>query len=101
MFEELHTEIGAIMLTQWSFPDEAINIVKNHHNLSDNNNSREILIVNLADILTRKIDYSLKPDDDIPVEEIESAKLLNLDKYAIQAVLHDANKDLKEIQKQI
>lgn len=101
VFEELHTEIGAIMLTQWSFPDEAINIVKNHHNLSDNNNSREILIVNLADILTRKIGYSLKPDDDIPVEEIESAKLLNLDKYAIQAVLHDVHKDLKEIQKQI
>ena len=102
VFEELHTEIGAIMLTQWNFSADAINIVKNHHDLTDNNNhTREILIVNLADILTRTIGYSLTADDGIVIEEINSAQLLNLDKTALEAIINDAQKDLKDIQKQM
>lgn len=102
VFEELHTEIGAILLSQWHFAEEAINIVKNHHDLSDkNNHNRELLVVNLADILTRKIGFSLKPGKDIEIEDIESAKLLNLDKASLEKILNDVEKDLDEIQKKI
>lgn len=102
VFEDLHTEIGAIMLTQWHFPEETINIVKNHHDLSDaNNHNRELLIVNLANILTRKIGFSLKSGEDIVIEDIESAKILKLDKSTLESILDDVEKDLDVIQKQI
>jgi len=102
VFEELHTDIGAIMLTQWHFPEEAINIVKNHHNLSDENkHSREILIVNLADMLTRKIGFSLKSGEDLIIDDIESAQLLNLNKSTLESIITDAQNELEETQKQI
>lgn len=102
VFDTLHTEIGAIMLTQWHFPEEIINIVKYHHDLSDKKlHTNELLIVHLANILVRTLGFSLKPDEGIEVEEIESAKLLNIDKSSLEEVLISVKEGIEGIKKQL
>jgi len=98
VFETLHTEIGAIILTQWNFPKEIINTVKYHHDLSDKNHiTNELLIINLANILVRTIGMSLKDGTGIVLENIESAKLLNMDNTILEQIREKALDDIEDI----
>jgi len=102
VFEELHTEIGAIMLTQWHFPEEIIDVVKYHHDLAGaKRRTNELLIVHLANMLVRTIGYSFKPGDNIVPEELESAKLLHIDKLSIDTVISNVTKDIDAIKSQL
>ena len=102
VFATLHTEIGAIMLTQWHFPDEIINIVKYHHDITDTSkHTPELLIVHLANILVRTLGYSLKSHEGIVIDQIESAQLLNIDKTALEEVLSVVKENIESIKKQL
>lgn len=102
VFDTLHTEIGAIMLTQWHFPEEIINVVKYHHDLSDKSkHTPGLLIVHLANILVRTLGFSLKSDEGVEIEKIESAQLLNIDKSTLEEVLISVKENIDSIKKQL
>jgi hypothetical protein len=57
---------------------------------------KEILIVHLASMLTRKIGFSLFVDEALDLAGIESAKLLELDPAALTAVCEETTKKMND-----
>lgn len=98
VFEELHTEIGAIVLSNWQFPREMINVAKFHHDLSDENQrTKDLLVVHLSNILVSTIGYSIEPDESVVLEDIESAKYLDFDASSLELIRQTVENDVKEL----
>jgi putative nucleotidyltransferase with HDIG domain len=77
--QEVHSSFGGVVLDRWGFSQEFKRIAIRHegpkfHPATD----KAILIVNVANILVRRIGYSLI-DDNVEPSEAESVKLLELD----------------------
>jgi len=88
-----HLGITGILLKRWGFDDTFIRILT-HHKAEEycSETEKEILILHLSNLLTRKIGFSLI-EDDIEVSELESAKLL-----AVQtATIEDVGEQVKQI----
>ena len=76
--EEAHIGTGRLLLKRWDFDDQFINVVSHHEGTAfSSDTKRDILIVNLANMLTRKIGFSLY-EDEIDFAELESAQLLKI-----------------------
>ena len=74
-----HLSIGGVLLRRWGFEDIFIKVVTLHENPEfDPQPEKEILVVHLANILSRSIGYSLF-EEELDLDELESAKLLQMD----------------------
>jgi len=84
--QEAHLSLGSLLLKRWGFEDEFINVVAHHEdkNLSPDT-SKQILVVHLANLITRKIGYSLF-EDEIDYAGLESAQILKMEPEAIEDV---------------
>lgn len=91
--KEAHIGLGNILLKRWGFDPEFLNVISHHEDTEfTEDTAREILIVNLADIITRLTGFSLN-EDETDAAEIESAKILNIEPKAIE----DIGQDIKAI----
>lgn len=78
--QEAHLGIGQLLLKRWGFDEAFLRAAAFHEkNDFDPAVSREALVVNLANFLTRAIGYSLLEGEALPPEEIRSARLLGID----------------------
>jgi putative nucleotidyltransferase with HDIG domain len=84
--QEAHLSLGSLLLKRWGFDDDFINVVTHHDdkNLSVDTD-KQILVVHLANLITRKIGYSLF-EDEIDYAEFESAQILKMEPEAIEDV---------------
>jgi putative nucleotidyltransferase with HDIG domain len=88
-----HDEVGACVIVKWNFPEALADSVKYHHSLALPEDTDPYVVnlaavVNLADIFCLKLGIGGRsPDEDIPVSESESARLLKLDEHRINAML--------------
>ena len=74
-----HLSIGGVLLRRWGFEDIFIKVVTLHENPEfDPKPEKEILVVHLANMLSRSIGYSLF-EEELDLDELESAKLLQMD----------------------
>jgi len=88
-----HVGITGVLLKRWGFDEKFIRILT--HPKADEyrlDTEKEILILHLANMLTRKIGFSLI-EDDIQVSELDSAKRLALQSETID----DIGEQVKQI----
>ncbi|CAB1062772.1 hypothetical protein D1BOALGB6SA_7554 [Olavius sp. associated proteobacterium Delta 1] len=84
--QEAHLSLGSLLIKRWGFDDEFINVLTHHEDKElSPDTGKEILVVHLANMLTRKIGFSLI-DDEINFAELESARILKLEPETIEGI---------------
>ena len=91
--QEAHLSLGSLLLKRWGFDDEFLNVLTHHEDKElSPDTGKEILVVHLANMLTRKIGFSLF-DDEIDFAELDSVKILEMKPEALE----DIGENIKEI----
>jgi putative nucleotidyltransferase with HDIG domain len=97
--QEGHVSLGAGLLKRWGFNDDFISVISHHEdNEFSPDASKELLVIHLANMLTRNIGYSLF-DHEVDLVELESAKLLEIDANALENIGEEVKgiiRDLKD-----
>lgn len=76
--QEAHLSLGSLLLKRWGFDDAFVNVLAHHEDKTLSPEAeKEILVVHLANALTRKIGFSLF-DDAIDFAQLESAQILEM-----------------------
>ncbi len=96
--QEAHQSIGILLLKRWGFGDEFQKVVSLHEgaNFSAQTN-KEILVVHLANMLTRKMGYSSFEWDGSDLAGVSSATLLGLSADTIGRVEEKVKELIKDI----
>jgi len=81
-----HLSIGGVLLRRWGFDDLFIKVLTMHegHELTAET-EKEILVIHLANMLTRTIGYSLF-EDEVDFNELDSAKFLEMDPDTLSGI---------------
>ena len=88
-----HLSLGGLLLKRWGFDGEFLSVLTHHEDKElSPDTGKEILVVHLANMLTRKIGFSLF-DDDIDFAELDSVKILKMKPETIE----DIGEKIKEI----
>jgi HD-like signal output (HDOD) protein len=91
--QEGHIEITRMLLKRWGFGEDFIRILTHHEAEAYNSSTeKEILIINLANMLTNNIGFGLI-EEDVGFSELESARLLKMEPNKIE----DIGKKIKKI----
>jgi len=96
--QEAHQSVGNMLLKRWGFGEEFTRVVALHEgaNFSDQTN-KEILVVHLANLLTRKMGFSFFEWDGKDPAELPSAKLLGLSADVIQGIENKVQEIVKDV----
>jgi putative nucleotidyltransferase with HDIG domain len=96
--QEAHQSIGGMLLKRWGFGEEYQRVVALHEgaNFSEQTN-KEILIVHLSNLLTRKMGLSFFAWDGKDLAEQASATLLGVSTEAIEDVEHKVRETVKDV----
>jgi HD-GYP domain-containing protein (c-di-GMP phosphodiesterase class II) len=96
--QETHQSVGTMLLKRWGFGEEFTRVVALHEgaNFSEQTN-KEILVVHLANLLTRKMGFSFFEWDGRDPGELPSAQLLGLSSDAIQRVEEKTKEIVKDV----
>ncbi len=78
--QEVHAAFGATLLEEWGFTPEYVKVAEAHdgHKFSEAT-KKGVLVVNLANSMTRTMGYSVIADEELQASTLESAKLLGLE----------------------
>lgn len=99
--QELHLKVGEMLLRRWGFDGDFVGAVLQHERREFSADTRkEALVVQLANMLARKIGLSVVAWDGAPLAELSSAALLGLDAEALAAVevrLKDLVRDVSHL----
>lgn len=95
-----HTEIGAMVVQQWRFPDPFITILQNHHlhlvsldALDGPADAKLLACINLADNVCRKLGIGYRCSDDLlPLHDLSSAVFLGLSRDAADPLVINIQK---------
>jgi putative nucleotidyltransferase with HDIG domain len=91
--QEAHLSLGSLLLKRWGFDEEFINVLSHHEDKELSPDAeKEILVIHLANMLTRKIGFSLF-DDEIDFAELASAQILKMEPETIE----DIGENIKHI----
>jgi len=96
--QEAHQSIGNMLIRRWGFGDEFTRVVALHEgsNFTEQTN-KEILIVHLSNILTRKIGFSFFDWDGNDPADILSAKLLGMSSESIDRVENKVKEVIRDV----
>jgi len=96
--QEAHQSVGNMLLKRWGFGEEFTRVVALHEgsNFSDQTN-KEILIVHLANLMTRKMGFSFFEWDGRDPAELPSAQLLGMSSDVIQRVEEKVKEVIKAV----
>lgn len=87
VLQEAHDGLGGTLLKGWDFPDELVRVTLQHeHPALGEKTEKPLLVIHLANMLTRKIGYSLYPEPDMDLAGIPSAQLLDIDGEALEGI---------------
>ena len=96
--QEGHVSLGAGLLKRWGFGDEFITVISHHEDIEFNpETGKELLVVHLANMLTRNMGYSLFGNE-IDIAELESAKLLEIDADALDKIGEEVKKIIRDLE---
>ena len=95
--QEAHLALGGMLLKRWGFGEDFIKVVSMHEGGDfTEQTEKEILVIHLANRLTRKIGLSLF-DGDFEIEEVESAALLKLDAETLEGVTEEVKEVVSDV----
>lgn len=79
ILKDAHERLGADLLKKWEFSDQFVRVARMHEKpVLNEQTEKSILVVHLANILTRTFGLSHSGDDGLDLAEVESARLLGL-----------------------
>ncbi len=92
-----HLSVGGVLLRRWGFDDLFIKVVTMHegHELTAET-EKEILVIHLANMLTRTIGYSLY-DDDVDFNELDSAKFLEMEPDTLRGIGEEVKTIIQDV----
>ena len=91
--QEAHLSLGSLLLKRWGYDEDFINVIVHHEDKDlSPDTDKEILVVHLANLVTRKIGFSLF-EDDLNYAELESAQILKMEPGSIE----DIGEKIKQI----
>jgi putative nucleotidyltransferase with HDIG domain len=92
-----HLSIGGLLLRRWGFDEISIKVVTLHEDPEFSpETEKEILVIHLANMLSRTIGYSLF-NNDVDFNELESAKLLNMDAESLGQIGEDVKGIIQDV----
>ncbi len=84
--QEAHTGLGGVLLRHWRFPKEFISVATLHEDpMAFPHVAKSVLVTHIANILTRKIGYSLF-EEDVDLGSLEAAKRLNISVERLEVI---------------
>ena len=96
--QEAHLGISNIMLKRWGFNDAFIRAVSLHEkNEFDSGVATDCLVINLANMVTRIIGYSIMEASRIDPAELRSASLLGMAPETVLKVAEETKGLVKEL----
>jgi putative nucleotidyltransferase with HDIG domain len=91
--QEAHLSLGSVLLKRWGYDEDFINVLAHHEDKDlSPDTDKGILVVHLANLMTRKIGFSLF-EDEINYAELESAQILKIEPETID----DIGEKIKQI----
>lgn len=95
---EAHLSVGAMLVKRWGFPQLTINTVVHHEGGEYSaDTAKEILVVNLANMLTRTLGYSLYSEKDLDFAELPSVQFLKLDPETLPEIGEEVKQIVSEV----
>jgi putative nucleotidyltransferase with HDIG domain len=90
--QEIHSGFGSLLLERWGFTKDFVRIARHHDGPKVRETTEQaILVINLANLLTRKIGFSLF-DDEVELSDIESGKLLQIPPDTLHTICEETKK---------
>ena len=84
--QEAHIGLGSMLLKRWGFDAQFINVISHHEDEEYSPDTvKEILVVNLSNILSRHIGFSMF-EEEIDFAEVQSAQILKLEHDKVDAI---------------
>jgi len=78
--QEAHLSFGSLLLKRWGFDDAFIDVISHHEAVRNpSETAQDILVVYLANMMTRKLGASLFNGDHLELAELDAAVFLQLD----------------------
>jgi putative nucleotidyltransferase with HDIG domain len=91
--QEAHISLGSLLVKRWGFDDKFIKVISHHEDSKfSEDTSTEILVVHLANMLTRRLGFSLF-EDEVDIAELHSAQILKIAPETIESI----GEELKQI----
>lgn len=95
--QEGHISLGILLVKRWGFDDKFVKVITHHEDSKfDDNALREILVVHLANMITRSIGLSLF-EDEVDLAELRSSQILKIEPDAIESI----GEELKAIMRDV
>jgi HD-like signal output (HDOD) protein len=84
--QEAHISLGSLLVKRWGFDDKFMSVITHHEDTEFSEDvSQEILVVNLANMLTRRLGFSLF-EDEVDFAELQSAQILKIAPETIEGI---------------
>ena len=95
--QEAHISLGSLLLKRWKFDDELINVLTHHEDKElSPDTEKDILVVHLANMLTRHIGFSLH-DDEINFAALESVLILKMKPAALEEIAENIKEIISDV----
>jgi putative nucleotidyltransferase with HDIG domain len=92
-----HLSIGGVLLRRWGFDDIFIKVVTMHEGYElSRETEKEILVVQLANMLTRAIGYSLF-DDEVDFNELDVVRFLEINPDNLSKIGEEVKKVIQDV----
>jgi putative nucleotidyltransferase with HDIG domain len=90
-----HAQIGALILSKWSFPESIIQTVMYHHRFFDDVNNRDLVgIITLANFISNSLGFG---SENVKELDPKIMKLLNLDYDTIKSYVQEISGILSHV----
>lgn len=95
--QEIHTSFGGTILRKWGFTENYVRIALLHEGprFSDATD-KDILIVNLANAISKKIGYSIFDQDDMELLHMDSLNLLEISPESVDRIAEETSSLMQE-----
>jgi HD-like signal output (HDOD) protein len=99
--DKLHGEFGAVLLKNWRFSNECVQIAMYHDNLEGPESvSKELQVVRFANLLVKSMGYDRVPQKEVDLEDV-GVRLLRLNPTMIGEVKDQLNKCIESDKKSL
>lgn len=98
-FDALHCKVGDVLCDAWHIPAEIRDVIARHHE-EHLSRAPDLLVatVQVANLMSRKIGASLKPDPEVSILGLPAASMLRLDDVRIATLLVEIEDDVAAMQ---
>ena len=95
--QEAHLSLGSLLLKRWKFDNAFINVLTHHEDKElSSDTGKEILVIHLANMLTRHIGFSLH-DDVINLAALDSALLLKMKPASTEEIAENIKEIISDV----